>query len=74
VDNKNGTYESTKHLINQGHEKILYLSGPLKNDISKERLNGYIRALEKNNIPATVRISMGSDISGACGQLRRKHK
>ncbi len=30
--------------------------------------------LEKNNIPATVRMSMGSDISGACGQLRRKHK
>ncbi|MEG1870970.1 MAG: 23S rRNA (adenine(2503)-C(2))-methyltransferase RlmN, partial [Peptostreptococcaceae bacterium] len=30
--------------------------------------------LEKNNIPATVRISMGSDISGACGQLRRKYK
>ena len=30
--------------------------------------------LEEINIPATVRISMGSDISGACGQLRRKHK
>ncbi|RDY24877.1 23S rRNA (adenine(2503)-C(2))-methyltransferase RlmN [Romboutsia maritimum] len=30
--------------------------------------------LEKNKIPATVRISMGSDISGACGQLRRKYK
>ncbi len=30
--------------------------------------------LENNNIPATVRISMGSDIGGACGQLRRKHK
>lgn len=30
--------------------------------------------LEKSNIPATVRISMGSDIGGACGQLRRKHK
>ena len=50
VDNKNGTYESTKHLINEGHKEILYLSGPLKNDIAKERLNGYIRALEKNNI------------------------
>lgn len=48
VDNKNGTYESTKHLIKQGHKEILYLSGPLKNDIAKERLNGYIRALEKN--------------------------
>lgn len=31
-------------------------------------------ALEKNNIPTTVRNSMGSDIGGACGQLRRKHK
>lgn len=30
--------------------------------------------LEERNIPATVRISMGSDIGGACGQLRRKHK
>ena len=30
--------------------------------------------LEERNIQATVRISMGSDISGACGQLRRKHK
>lgn len=48
VDNKNGTYEATKYLIKQGHKEILYLSGPLKNDIAKERLNGYIRALEKN--------------------------
>lgn len=50
VDNKNGTYEATKYLIKQGHKEILYLSGPLKNDISKERLQGYIRALEKNNL------------------------
>ena len=28
--------------------------------------------LEERNIPATVRISMGSDISGACGQLKKK--
>lgn len=50
VDNKNGTYEGTKHLIKQGHRNILYLSGPLKNDISKERLQGYIMALEKSDI------------------------
>jgi 23S rRNA (adenine2503-C2)-methyltransferase len=29
--------------------------------------------LVKNKIAATVRREMGSDISGACGQLRRKH-
>lgn len=50
VDNKNGTYESTKHLIKKGHKNILYLSGPLKNNIAKERLNGYISALEKYDI------------------------
>nr|WP_042273478.1 LacI family DNA-binding transcriptional regulator [[Clostridium] dakarense] len=50
VDNKNGTYEATKHLINKGHKEILYLSGPLKNDITRDRLNGYLRALEKNNV------------------------
>lgn len=47
LDNKNGTYELTKHLINEGHTDILYLSGPLKTDIAKQRLNGYIRAHEK---------------------------
>lgn len=30
--------------------------------------------LEKKHIPVTIRNSMGSDISGACGQLRRRYK
>lgn len=50
VDNKNGTYEATKYLINQNHKDILYLSGPLKNDIGKQRLEGYRRAFEKNGL------------------------
>lgn len=50
LDNKNGTYESTKYLINQGHKNILYLSGPLKNNISKERLDGFKRAYEEYEI------------------------
>ena len=40
----------------------------------KSHIYKFRDVLEKNNIPATVRISMGSDIGGACGQLRRKHK
>lgn len=50
LDNKNGTYEATKHLIKQGHKDILYLSGPIKNDIGKQRLEGYKRAFEKNGL------------------------
>ncbi|WP_101772665.1 23S rRNA (adenine(2503)-C(2))-methyltransferase RlmN [Peptostreptococcus faecalis] len=37
-------------------------------------INNFKNYLEKNNIPVTIRNSMGSDISGACGQLRRKHQ
>lgn len=50
VDNKNGTYQSTKLIIESGHKKILYLSGPLKNDIAKERLEGHLKALDEKNI------------------------
>ncbi len=40
----------------------------------KSHIYKFKEILEKNNIPTTVRNSMGSDIGGACGQLRRKHK
>ena len=50
VDNLQGTYEATSHLIKNGHKDILYLSGPLENNISIDRLNGYKKALEENHI------------------------
>ena len=31
------------------------------------------KILEENGISATVRRTMGSDIDGACGQLRRRY-
>ena len=37
-------------------------------------IEGFRKYLEKKNIPVTIRNSMGSDIDGACGQLRRKYK
>lgn len=39
-----------------------------------EYINRFKNYLEKNKIPVTIRNSMGSDIGGACGQLRRKFK
>lgn len=40
----------------------------------KAHIYKFKEILEKNNIPTTIRNSMGSDIGGACGQLRRSHK
>lgn len=38
---------------------------------SKESIQKFMQILEKNKIEVTVRRELGSDISGACGQLKR---
>ncbi len=39
---------------------------------SKKNIYRFMSILEKNGVSVTVRRSMGGDIDGACGQLRRK--
>lgn len=39
----------------------------------KDRAGLFLAELEKKNISATFRRSLGSDIEGACGQLKRKY-
>ncbi|MEG1472767.1 MAG: 23S rRNA (adenine(2503)-C(2))-methyltransferase RlmN [Christensenella sp.] len=39
----------------------------------KRRVYAFCAMLEKEGLSATVRKSMGSDIAGACGQLRQQH-
>lgn len=41
---------------------------------SKDRMEGFIKILEKSGINATVRRTLGSDINASCGQLRRGEK
>lgn len=41
---------------------------------SKNHIYKFKDILEKHNIPTTIRNSMGSDIGGACGQLRKGYK
>ena len=41
---------------------------------SKERMESFIKILEKYGINATVRRTLGSDINASCGQLRRGEK
>ncbi|MGN6603365.1 MAG: LacI family DNA-binding transcriptional regulator [Ginsengibacter sp.] len=42
---------ATEHLIEQGCRKIVHLSGPKHLILSKNRIRGFERALEKHNIP-----------------------
>lgn len=41
---------------------------------SKERMEAFIKTLNKYGINATVRRTLGSDINASCGQLRRGEK
>lgn len=50
IDDFEAGYIATKQLINQGCTKIAHLSGDLNLEIYTDRYNGYLRALEENNI------------------------
>ncbi len=50
VDNFKGAYEAAEFLVNHGHKRIAHLAGDMRVQCSKERLEGYKAALEKNRI------------------------
>lgn len=44
-------FKAVNYLIENGHERIVHLSGALSTDTGARRLNGYKKALKENNIP-----------------------
>jgi LacI family transcriptional regulator len=51
VDDEQGAYDATNHLINTGCSNIIHLSGPPNLIIGKNRKAGFIRALNEHRIP-----------------------
>lgn len=50
LDNYDGAFRATEHLITQGRQRIAYLAGPGNLSISNKRKEGYIAALRKHKI------------------------
>lgn len=50
VDNVKGGYDATSILIKEGHTKIAIMAGLLSSEPATDRLMGYKKALEENNI------------------------
>lgn len=72
VDNRGGGYLATRHLLDLGHRRIGFISGPLKTSSRLERLEGYRNALIEAGIrhdPALVWEGTGytgtGDVEGA---------
>lgn len=50
IENKKAAYEATTHLIKQGCKKIVHITAIPKQNVYKDRLDGYKQALTDNNI------------------------
>ncbi len=51
IDDVKGAFTITEHLIQEGCKKIVHLSAPMNLLIGQRRKEGYIKALQKYNIP-----------------------
>lgn len=51
VNQHEGAFLAVEHLIQRGCTKIAHIAGPRNLSIAVDRLNGYLDALEKYNIP-----------------------
>lgn len=50
-DSYNGAIELVNHLVERSHRRIALINGPLRTSTARDRLAGYKRALEMNQIP-----------------------
>jgi DNA-binding LacI/PurR family transcriptional regulator len=50
-DNAGGAYQATRHLIEQGYKHIAHVTSNVHMSITKERLEGYKKALADHGIP-----------------------
>ena len=51
IDNELGSFVATQHLIENGHRRIGIISSSAQTSASQERINGYMNALSRHEIP-----------------------
>ncbi len=68
-----GGYLATQHLIELGHRRIACIAGNSEVSPSAERLTGYRRALEDNNLAYDERLVVKGDFQYESGYEATKH-
>lgn len=67
-DNVQAMYNVIIDLLSKGHRSIAFISGPKDFNFSRDRLNGYIKALKKYELNEDLElIEQESDHTEACG-------
>ena len=73
IDNELGGYLATKHVIEQGHKELAYISGPLFKQDANERLNGHRRALNEANLKFDEALFYEGDFLTTSGRVGLDH-
>ena len=67
-DDYNGAFEAVEHLIKNGYRRIAHIAAPKELTITQKRLQGYIDALKKHNIPVREEWIIYSGFSQESGE------
>ncbi|MEL7271384.1 MAG: LacI family DNA-binding transcriptional regulator [Bacteroidota bacterium] len=77
IDDFDGAYIATKHLIETGCKRIAFLSPIFETSVGKKRKNGYLHALQLENgsyIPILLNIKNYEGFEGLVGQAVQYHQ
>ncbi|MDE2427191.1 MAG: LacI family DNA-binding transcriptional regulator [Burkholderiales bacterium] len=73
LDNEYGAFLATRHLIELGHRRIAFVSGPVNNSDAMERLAGYRRALQESGIEYEEELVAEGNFHEASGLMAIHH-
>ena len=67
IDNYKAAYNITNHLIDQGCNRIVHITGSLLRNVYQQRLSGYKQALADHQLPFSDDMVIVNDLSAASG-------
>ncbi|OIK13728.1 LacI family DNA-binding transcriptional regulator [Bacillus sp. MUM 13] len=67
IDNVSSARKATRHLIELGHEKIGFLSGPFNSVLGRDRYKGFQQALAQSGLPTDSLLVQEGDFSFESG-------
>ncbi len=71
-DNEQGGYLACQHLLDLGHTRIGYISGPMGVQSAQRRLYGYIQALQDRGLPFASELVLEGDYHTESGYVLSK--
>jgi LacI family transcriptional regulator/LacI family repressor for deo operon, udp, cdd, tsx, nupC, and nupG len=73
VDDYDGAYRGVEHLIQQGCTRIAHLAGPQNLQVCKQRLQGYLDALQHHGLPVYDELIVNGHLNKDTAQAAARH-